>query len=703
MKRFISCLLIISVFLPCASAITQSGYDTRTVFYDGDYVVSAAGAGGTLYALRASGLYAIASDGSETQTAPSGDVTAGIDTLMSDGQALYGRGLFGPLPLVLLVDEAGRYVNRVLLEADPDEARLTYQAFLKEGQLFYMTDQSASLTILSLETGEKESFPLPDVILFDAIEDGQLIALTREIRWPDVKYHLVKFDPRTGESVLWAEADSDRRFQRLIYDDETRTAYLFAQTEILSVKERSTAQVLDGFINGDLMSASLLSNGAALVVDGILVIRNFAGGQIRRLSVLEEHGRGEDYRNFIQDHPLVDLQFASSFGQAPEERFAQDMITRNGGIDVFILSDINLLRQIKKKAYYVDMAGNADIKALTDDMYAPFRSALMSEKKIVAFPKQLFVEVLCYHKESFESLGFAPPSTYEEYMDFCLRWIDEFAEIYPEFSLNPFANDLSHEALFMRRADEKARDGEALRFNTEDMARLIGKYLVLMDAWKASGDDGRRGTPLFYSYAIPLLGADGAYAYLPLSFNKKVQPLIGLAKNEFRYFVINPYGENPDDALAFVAASEAQRLEVQKALLYQSIDEPMESAYFRSERAAQEQELQTLEAMKEKAEPLARRGIETQIQQYRMMMEDFEKTSHWALSQSALDIYKGLAHLVYINEFNPVVDLFDDTPELFDSAEALSIPRFLETLDSKINLILLENDALHHQGEVQNQ
>ena len=85
------------------------------------------------------------------------------------------------------------------------------------------------------------------------------------------------------------------------------------------------------------------------------------------------------------------------------------------------------------------------------------------------------------------------------------------------------------------------------------------------------------------------------------------------------------------------------------------------------------------------------------------MMEDFEKTSRWALSQSALDIYKGLAHLVYINEFNPVVDLFDDTPELFDSAEALSIPRFLETLDSKINLILLENDALHHQGEVQNQ
>lgn len=30
----------------------------------------------------------------------------------------------------------------------------------------------------------------------------------------------------------------------------------------------------------------------------------------------------------------------------------------------------------------------------------------------------------------------------------------------------------------------------------------------------------------------------------------------------------------------------------------------------------------------------------------------------------------------------------------------VSIPHFLETLDSKIILILLENDALHHQGAV---
>ena len=74
-------------------------------------------------------------------------------------------------------------------------------------------------------------------------------------------------------------------------------------------------------------------------------------------------------------------------------------------------------------------------------------------------------------------------------------------------------------------------------------------------------------------------------------------------------------------------------------------------------------------------------------------MEEFEETSRWAVSQSALDTYAQLTDLVYINEFNPVVKLFEDTPDFFDSAQAISIPRFLESMDSKINLILLENEV----------
>ena len=694
MKKIISVLLLLlAVTLPCSVMQAQEGgYETRTVFYEDDYAMSAASAGGTLYALRESGLYALSVDGSEEKIAPAEDFMGKIWGLLSDGQALYGRGSSS---LSLLVDETGQYVNQILLTVEEDDARLTGWVVIGAGTVYTLSPSGSDAVINSYNPDNREwtSISLPGLTHLDLMGDGQLIGLKQEIRWPDVNVALVSIDPQTGKSQPWAEVDSSRRYDHLFFRRGTDTALLISETDILSVSQGGTPERVDGFIRGDIMASALLDNGLALIVDGIMVIRDFAGGQTRRLSILEEYGRGEDYRSFIENHPMVDLQFASSLNQSPNERFAQDMITRNGDVDVYILSDINLLRQIKRKGYYADMAENDEIKALVDNMYAPFRGAFMSEEKITAFPKQSFIEVLCYHKESFETLRLTPPSTYEEYIDFCLRWLDEYSEDYPGLTLNPFANRLNNEGLFERYADEKARGGEAPRFNTEDMARLIGKYLELREAWEASGDDGRNGTPMFYSYDIPSLGHDSSYAYLPLSFDMNAQPVIGPAKDEFYYFVINPYGENPQDALAFVAASEAQRLEVQKALLYQSVNEPMESAYFRSERALQEQRLQTLEAMAEKAEPIARRDVETQIDQHKMTMEDFEQTSRWAVSQSALDIYKELVNLVYINEFNPVAALFADTPDFFDSAQALSIPRFLESMDSKINLILLEHDA----------
>ena len=692
MKKLFSILLLLSAMLSCSVTQAQgSVYETGTTFYEGDYAVSVAYAGGILYALRDSGLYILSAKGSEEKVAPAEDFAGKALTLLSDGRAVYGRD---SLSLALLVDETGQYINRVLLTAEDDDTRLSGRMAIEDGTIYTLSPSGSDAVInsCSLDTFEWSSMNLPGLTDFDLMEDGRIIGLKQEIRWPELMTTLVSIDPATGESLPWAEVDPSRRYDRLIYRRDTDMALLISDAEILSVSQGGPLNRLDGFIRGDLMAAAPLDEGLALIVDGILVIRNFADDQTRRLSVLDQYGRGEDYRSFIENNPMVDLQFISSLNISPNERFAQDMITRNGDIDVYILSDINLLRQIKEKAYYVDMAGNTDIKALVDDMYKPFRSVFTKEQTIVAFPKQSFIEVLCYHKESFESLGLTPPATYEEYMDFCLLWLSDYAEDHPELTLNPFANRLSDETLFERYADEKARNGEALRFNTEDMARLIGKYLELRNAWESSGDDGRGAIPMFYGYDIPLRGKDDAYVYLPLSFDKGSQALIGPAKNEFYYFVINPYGQNSGDALAFAAASESQRLEVQKALLYQKIDEPMESAYFKAERAWQEQALQTLESMADKAEPIARRDIEAQIEQHKIMMEDFEATSRWAFTQSALDTYKGLADLVYINEFNPVVNLFADTPDLFDSVEALSIPRFLETLDSKINLILLEND-----------
>ncbi len=94
MKKAVSILLLLlAVILPCAVAqAREGGYETRTVFYEDDYAMSAANAGGRLYVLRESGLYALSVKGSEEKIAPAEDFMGKIWGLLSDGQALYGRG-----------------------------------------------------------------------------------------------------------------------------------------------------------------------------------------------------------------------------------------------------------------------------------------------------------------------------------------------------------------------------------------------------------------------------------------------------------------------------------------------------------------------------------------------------------------------------------------------------------------------------------
>ena len=90
--------------------------------------------------------------------------------------------------------------------------------------------------------------------------------------------------------------------------------------------------------------------------------------------------------------------------------------------DVYILEDLSVLTSIKEKGYFVDMGQNADLAALAEQMYPAFQSLFCEGEAVAAFPKDVFLEVLCYHKPTFEALGMEPPATYQEYFDFCLAW-----------------------------------------------------------------------------------------------------------------------------------------------------------------------------------------------------------------------------------------------------------------------------------------
>lgn len=696
MKRIFSGLLAFIVLLACGCVGAQGNvYENRNVFYDDDPIMFAASAGGMLYILRDSGIYAVAPDGTETCVAQADAFGKRIDAFLSDGQSLYGLALDGAMSLTLLTDGSGNFANRLLFETDDYPGVFPQNPVVKNGKLYFMYADGAEtpVAIRELATGKSQTVRLAGVRCFDVMADGRLIAMKQETRWPDVITSLIAVTPETGEAALWAEADTTQVLNRLAYDSATETAYLFSRSDIFAGHEGGALTRVDGFIAGDVISAALLASGAALVVDGTLVIRNFDAANsenARRLTILEPYGRGETYRSFLEANPNVDLLFAGPGDQTSEEKFVQDMTTHNTDIDIYILSDTNLLKNIKEKGYFVDMAQNPEIQMLVGQMYTPFRNALTMGTQIVAFPRETFFEMLCYHKATFEAIGITPPDTYEAYFDFCLEWLNSYAEAYPDITLNPFANSLSLQTLLTRYADERSRSGESLQYRTETMTRVIEKYQSVKKAMADQNNDASSGTPLFYNYFIPILGDEDEYAYLPLTFEKDAQTAISPQEGDFSYFVINPYAQNPKDALAFVAAFDEHRTEAETALLYQSADSAIESKTYKSEYARLQKELDALETWFATAEPDMRSDLEAQIKAQKERMAAYEKANRWAVSQSAITLYKAYADCLYISDFNPLASLRAGDENLFNEEEDISAAALLSALDSKISMILSE-------------
>ena len=153
------------------------------------------------------------------------------------------------------------------------------------------------------------------------------------------------------------------------------------------------------------------------------------------------------------------------------------------------------------------------------------------------------------------------------------------------------------------------------------------------------------------------------------------------AEGDVSYFVINPYGENALAAMEFVDAYNEKRAEVGQALLFSSINQPLERVLFASEYAAMEARLAELEASLAEAEPAAQRDIEVQISEQKTRMHTLATEERWAVTQEALAAYQDLSGLIWLNPSNAMPRLWDDLPQLEADASPQRITAFLETLD----------------------
>ena len=691
---FLATIMILSQLIgPTARAEKDKSYSIQTIScIDEDYIQNVVCANGILYALYDSGLYQIPYGKDEKNLiVPSAKLPEDIQSLMSDNGEVYCFA--NKTDLLHLIDRQGRIVQETIFTTDEEVTAWGNEIKLHDDKLYYISEdretRESEICILSHD-GQIQSIPVEGLNCFDVMPDGSILAYTRVSHWPDTILTLQMIELQSEKVTLWAEIETDGNLYGLLYDDCSLTAYLFSRNDIYAVQENKEMTRVGSFPAGDIVSTCLVPEGIAIVSDDFLAIRPTYEyeGENTVITIMEQYGRAEFYKAFFEKWPGVEVRFVDSGSKTPEEIYLDDMLIGNDNIDIYLLSDTNILRSIRKKGFYSDLSVSEEIKDKVSRMYAPFKEAFTYEGKIYAYPHDTFIEALAYHKESFKYLGVEPPKTYKEFFEFCLDYLDSQEDQLLNVYVDPFINGMDLVYLLTRYTDELIREGKPIQYQTTELDNVLRDYLTLKNLVTEAERGSNGYVPLFYSYDLGVLDENAEYDYLPLTFDSESQPLYAPLEGDFSFYVINPRSKHVQEATELI-------------LSYQNMGAfPTDSTVSAIENPQYEQELETMHQMLEGLEyDLSQQEDEEKqnilikmIEEQRKDIDTYEIEGRWLISQNQLDRCGQLAAEVYISDFNPVYSAYAEEPEMFDNLKIDGITSFLNKLDNRINMIFGENE-----------
>ncbi|MGI6739682.1 MAG: hypothetical protein ACOX54_09990 [Christensenellales bacterium] len=694
MRKLLTLLLAICFMFTLSTAVgiaeENTGGGNKVIFFgEDDYLSRLTVANNKLYLLFPSGLYEYTPEGNKLITDDENVTSA--DFLISGDDKLYAISAMENLTLREVVLGEKAEVKELLTTDNYDELYLI-NPVIKDGFLYFNISRSEIIK-LDISTGETKSLNVGVFTYFDVMEDGNIILL----READDERRLDVYNPDTGENTLFGKVAPDAYIGYLLYDSSKGSALMLGLGNIYEAKNGEEAKVIDNYLQGDVMSAALYKNGVALLSDDTLIIRDFSAPKSEKsLTLLYNMGRGHEWRDFILNNPDTELNLISAINTSSEERFINDMVTKSDTVDVFILKDTNLLSAIKNKGYFTDLSENDKLKTQYADMYPAFMRAFGTGDKIAAFPKECFIETLCYNKQAFEEFNLTVPETYDEFFDLCINWLENPPENSENYIMDPFMSGfgVNLENMFLTYCAEMVRNDKTIDFSGEDIHRLLEKYRKIEELHEIDTDYDSEKKHMFYTYALSILDENSDYGYMPLKFYKENTAAILSPMSEFsglEYFVVNPYSKNAEDAYKLILSYDGKRETPSKAVLYTSVVGPIENPYYKEHMENFNVRLEELKESLEKADDFEKQDAQNNLDDFVEYMSHYERTAKWELSESASEIYRGMADMIYIESYNPFQALIMSEPELMQGADTMPIDMLLGSIDSKIKLLETES------------
>lgn len=712
MNRWISlalALLLLSATAPAFAEAGQSG--SMSIVADGYYFSTLAVYNNQLYALGsleeapAPRLYRIDLKSGQADNQPfelgqdlSEEAISQLSGLYADDQGLlaFDSNLYAffrikPAENTATIRQLAATTDYLDMFADKYPEVTTYQA-----PYFYIKAQG-QLYRLHLDTGEVASMEAGDIRTLSPYKEGKLLAMEMD-RGPEGWMHaFVVYDVENNTKESMGQPISGISGYTAVYDasmDRVITAdasWMYA----ISLKDSSVTNIAP-IAKGDTYGLTLLpADKAAIITDGnFLSIRPLSGEAARQDSVtlLAPLARSSEFMDFYKSQPDTNLVFAQApFDLDVEKRFTNDMLTRSGEIDVYLLSDQNLLGQIKNKGFAVDLSGSSIIAKATAGMEQPFQDAFTKDGAILALPQTLFVNLPVVSESGLAQLDLPVPRTYLEYFQLCYTILTEKMDEFPQFYFDPFDNGFDLASVLARIAAELQKNGQPLDFETQEIQELLAQIALV--ARLPEGSYAQEQEWLFYSYYLPHLPKDRAHLVLTLS--PENTPAFTVGADDLKYLVINPFSNNQEAALKLLESTLINQYDGYRLVMYQDMAEAIENKDYQQQLQRKEELVAMFQQQADKATGAEKSNLEQQLIYQREDLEAFRESGRYQISPQEVDRTRQLAPLAYLPDFNPIWMLARAYPDFFEEYRSnpnFEPKQFLAQLNAMVKTALLEQE-----------
>jgi len=555
---------------------------------------------------------------------------------------------------------------------------------LAEGRLYLLREGLLTWHPLTGEEGGSQN--LQNITRVTAFGPGRLAGIQEKRVNGRLSRSLVIIDLANFDISPLASLDPALRVSALAYLKGGPLVFE-ANNALFAVNEQGQVREAASLVRGDVIALYMLdSQRAAVALDSLVVIRSILEEENGlRLTVLDPLGRGEDYSDFIRNHPDIGLQFPVFSVEDTKERFIRDMLTRSDEIDVYVLKDLNLMQVIKDKGYGLDLMKDPALADFARGLYPLYQDYFMQEGGLFGLPKAAHPASLAYNPAAFKELNLPVPTTYAEFFRLALQIAKGQIQRDAKLQFSPRFYGATADRLLTLHVDEQVKNGLPIKVNTPAMGELLHLYqqVIALDQ-----GDLRPEIHLFHYVDLPYRGEE--HRPLPLPIQAGNTPVISYDKDSFSYFVVNPYSRHQKEALAFLSSYVRNMPPFINIRLTQGISQPVEAPDYRQRYEDLTGRLVDLKERLKTASGAEQSTLEKQVETTEAMLNNLEAYERYLITQQDIEDFRKVAPLVALSPKNPILALMAQYPALFDEIDTnpnLDVDSFLARLEDMLAIM----------------